>query len=102
MNDTLSAKDVTLYDLEKRFALRLNENEQFFPEWQGDFPEINSEEKKFLDLAKSAYMNLIRYPTMPENAVKLTVLSPLLHLANLRAATVSYQNRGIRECEKSG
>ena len=83
MNDTLSAKDVTLYDLEKRFALRLNENEQFFPEWQGDFPEINSEEKKFLDLAKSAYMNLIRYPTMPENAVKLTVLSPLLHLANL-------------------
>jgi hypothetical protein len=83
MNDTLSAKDVTLYDLEKRFDLRLNENEQFFPEWQGDFPEINSEEKKFLDLAKSAYMNLIRYPTMPENAVKLTVLSPLLHLANL-------------------
>ncbi|MCP4105026.1 MAG: restriction endonuclease subunit R, partial [Desulfobacteraceae bacterium] len=46
-------------------------------------PEINSEDKKFLDLAKSAYMNLIRYPSMPENAVKLTVLSPLLHLANL-------------------
>ncbi len=83
MNDTLSAKDVTLYDLEKRFDLRLNENEQFFPEWQTDSPEINSEDKKFLDLAKSAYMNLIRYPTMPENAVKLTVLSPLLHLANL-------------------
>jgi len=28
-------------------------------------------------------MNLIKYPAMPENAVKLTVLSPLLHLANL-------------------
>ena len=83
MNDTLSAKDVTLYDLEKRFALRLNEDRQFFLEWQADSPEINSAEKNFLDLAKSAYMNLIRYPTMPENAVKLTVLSPLLHLANL-------------------
>ncbi len=83
MADMVSAKDVTLYDLERRFNLRLNEDRQFFLEWQPDSPETNSEDKKFLDLAKSAYMNLIRYPSMPENAVKLTVLSPLLHLANL-------------------
>ena len=76
-------KDVTLYDLEKKFNLRLNEDSQFFPEWQADSPEANAEDKKFLDLAKAAYMNLIKYPAMPENAVKLTVLSPLLHLSNL-------------------
>ena len=83
MTDIVSAKDVSLYDLEKKFDLRLNKDRRFFPEWQTDSPEPDSEERKFLDLAKSAYMNLIRYPSMPENAVKLTVLSPLLHLANL-------------------
>ncbi len=83
MTDIVSAKDVTLYDLEKKFDLRLNEDRQFFPEWQADLPETNPEDRKFLDLAKSAYMNLIRYPSMPENAVKLTVLSPLLLMANL-------------------
>ncbi|MCP4104577.1 MAG: restriction endonuclease subunit R, partial [Desulfobacteraceae bacterium] len=49
MTDIVSAKDVTLYDLEKKFDLRLNEDRQFFPEWQADLPEINSEDKKFLD-----------------------------------------------------
>ncbi len=83
MTDIVYAKDVTLYDLEKRFDLHLDGDREFFPEWQTDSPETNSEDRKFLDLAKSAYMNLIRYPSMPENAVKLTVLSPLLHLANL-------------------
>lgn len=83
MTDTIFAKNVSLYDLEKKFDLRLNQDRQFFPEWQADSPETDSEDRKFLDLAKSAYMNLIRYPSMPENAVKLTVLSPLLHLANL-------------------
>lgn len=83
MNEIMSAKDVTLYDLEKRFDLRLNEDGQFFREWQTELPEITDEEKKFLDLARAGYMNLIKYSAMPENAVKLTVLSPLLHLANL-------------------
>jgi len=83
MTDIVFAKDVTLYDLEKKFDLRLNGDKQFFPEWQAGSPETNPEDRKLLDLAKSAYMNLIRYPSMPENAVKLTVLSPLLHLANL-------------------
>jgi hypothetical protein len=83
MNDTISAKDVTLYDLEKKFDLRLIEDIQFFPEWQTEPSETAAEEKKFLDMARAAYMNLIKYSAMPENAVKLTVLSPLLHLANL-------------------
>ena len=83
MKETINSKDITLYDLEKNFNLRLNEDSNFFMEWQTDSPEITSEEKKLLDLARAAYMNLTRYSTMPENAVKLTVLSPLLHLSNL-------------------
>ncbi|QTA81159.1 Uncharacterized protein dnl_34900 [Desulfonema limicola] len=83
MNEIIYAKNITLYDLEQNFNLYLNEDSQFFKEWQTDSPEITNEEKKFLDMARSAYMNMIRYSSMPENAVKLTVLSPLLHLSNL-------------------
>ncbi|OQX26314.1 MAG: restriction endonuclease subunit R [Desulfobacteraceae bacterium IS3] len=82
-SNTIIAKDITLNDLQKSFNLQFSEDRQFFPEWQKDSPEITSEEKKLLDLAKAGYMNLIRYPVMPENAVQLTVLSPLLHLAGL-------------------
>jgi len=76
-------EDFSLYNLEKDFNLRLNEGRYFFPEWQAHMADIPSEKRKILDLARSAYMNLIKYSVMPENAVKLTVLSPLLHLSNL-------------------
>ena len=81
--NTMLAKDVTLYDLEKEFNLILSEDKQFFQEWQSCTLEISDDEKKFLDMARAAYLNLTKYSTMPENAVKLTVLSPLLHLAKL-------------------
>ena len=83
MGNTILAKDVTLNDLETQFSLQLNRDDQFFTEWQTDLPEIMSQEKQFLDLVQASYMNLIKYPVMLENAVQLTVLSPLLHLANL-------------------
>jgi hypothetical protein len=83
MNSIL-AKNVTLYDLENKFNLRLTEDKAFFPEWQeADSVEITTEEKWFLNLAKAGYMNLTKYPVMLENTVQLTVLSPLLHLAKL-------------------
>jgi hypothetical protein len=83
MSNIIAAKDITLYDLETQFKLRLNEEQQFFPEWQVQAPEITTEEKRMLDLAKAGYMNLTKYPVMLENTVQLTVLSPLLHLAKL-------------------
>ncbi|MEY2975890.1 MAG: hypothetical protein RLZZ435_27, partial [Cyanobacteriota bacterium] len=82
-NTIVSAKDITLYDLESKFNLSLNQDSDFFPEWQKDSLTIATEERILLDLAKSAYLNLIKYSSMPENAVKLTVISPLLHLAGL-------------------
>lgn len=80
---TISTKDITLYDLESNFNLSLNEESEFFPEWQKNTLTTSTEERMLLDLAKSAYLNLIKYSSMPENAVKLTVISPLLHLAGL-------------------
>ena len=85
-NNIIYAKDITLNDLEKNFNLQLSEDGLFFPEWQAEPPEINAEEKKFLNLVKAGYMNLTKYPVMLENAVQLTVLSPLLHLSNLLLA----------------
>lgn len=82
-NKIVSAKDVTLYDLESNFNLALNEDREFFPEWQKDSFTIPTEERMLLDLAKSAYLNLIKYASMPENAVQLAVVSPLLHLSGL-------------------
>ncbi|WP_420209150.1 restriction endonuclease subunit R [Candidatus Electronema sp. JC] len=82
MADIIAAKDITLHDLEEKFAIRLSEERQFFQEWQSEQIALGAEEKKFLDMARAAYMNMIKYSAMPENAVKLTVLSPLLHLAD--------------------
>jgi len=79
----IQAKDVTLHDLEENFNLVLSDNQQFFPEWQTELPDINPYEKEFLDKVKASYIHLIKYPAMLEDAVKIAVLSPLLHLSDL-------------------
>ncbi len=82
-NTIVFAKDITLHELEAKFNLSLNQNREFFPEWQSEALTISIEEGILLDLAKSAYLNLIKYSSMPENAVQLAVVSPLLHLSGL-------------------
>ncbi|AFZ33526.1 MULTISPECIES: type I restriction endonuclease [Cyanophyceae] len=81
MIQTLQAIDITLHDLRTKFSLTQTEDEQFFREWQDDLPEIAEEEKRSLDRVKSNYRNLIEYPPLLEDAVKMVVLSPLLDLA---------------------
>lgn len=81
MVQSIQAQDITLRDLEIKFKLQLVNNEQFFEEWQDDLPEIGDAEKEILNRIKSNYLNLIKYPPMLENAVKMVVLSPLLDLA---------------------
>lgn len=82
MIQTIQAKDTTLYDLRTRFGLRLIEDDQFFREWQDNLTEINNSEKQLLDRVKTGYFNLISYPPLLENAIKMAVLSPLLYLAD--------------------
>ncbi len=82
MVQTIQARDITLHDLETKFGLNLVENDQFFREWQDDLPEITDFEKQRLDRVKASYSNLLKYPPLLANIVKMVVLSPLLDLAD--------------------
>ncbi len=82
MVQTLSAQEITLEKLREKFSLELVENDNFFPEWQYELPEISATEKQRLDRVKASYSNLLEDPPILENTVKMVVLSPLLDLAN--------------------
>jgi Type I restriction enzyme R protein N terminus (HSDR_N) len=81
MVKTLQAKNLSLYDLEKKFNLTLAEDEQFFSEWKEEFPALTDSQKQALDRIKANYFNLNRRRPMLEDMVKMVVLSPLLDLA---------------------
>ncbi len=82
MSQTIRAGDISLHDLKIKFGLQRTFDEQFFSEWQlTEFPELNDFDKYFLDRAKKAYFNLIEYPPLLEDTVKMAVLAPLLNLA---------------------
>lgn len=81
MVETILASEIPLHKLEADFGLQFIEDGQFFREWVDDLPELMEFERQFLDRVKSSYLNLVKYPPMLENTVKMVVLSPLLHLA---------------------
>jgi hypothetical protein len=81
MVETIQSKNITLLDLAEKFGLQLVEDNQFFGDWGNDLPELTGFEKQLIDQVKASYFNLLMYPPMLENTVKMVVLSPLLHLA---------------------
>lgn len=81
MAQTILATEISLHKLRTKFNLSQTEDEQFFREWQDRIPEMNEAELRSLDRVKSNYRNLIEYPPLLENAIKMVVLSPLLDLA---------------------
>lgn len=105
MVQTIPAKEITLLDLETNFGLQLIENEQVFREWQDNLPEITNSEKQRLDRVKAGYANLLKYPPLLENTVKMVVLSPLLDLADFylspfhvkseKSITISAEDEGV-------
>lgn len=78
----IQARDISLLELKTKFGLRLLEDEQLFREWQDNLPEITDSEKLRLDRVKASYSNLLEYPPLLENTVKMVVLSSLLDLAD--------------------
>jgi hypothetical protein len=80
MTETIQASKLNLMDLKLKFGLELTEDDNFFPEWQEDLPELTDLEKQFMDDIKQEYRHLSQYP-MPEALVKLVVLGPLLKWA---------------------
>ncbi len=82
MVQTIQAKDVTLLELETLFGLQLIRDKQFFREWQDNLSEITELERQQLDKVQAGYFNLLRYPPMLENVVKMSVLDPLLFIGD--------------------
>ncbi|GAC1461787.1 MAG: hypothetical protein NVSMB70_08160 [Chamaesiphon sp.] len=82
MVQTIAADKVTLYGLEQRFKLQRTEDQSFFPEWQGDLPELTEVEKQRLTRVRAVVANLEQRSVL-ENTVKLAVVAPLLDLSGL-------------------
>jgi hypothetical protein len=81
MSQTISATDISLRDLETQFGLQRTFDVHFFREWQTELPEMEDSDKRFLDRIKDSYFNLIKYPPLLEDTVKMAILGPLLNLA---------------------
>ena len=67
--------------MKTKLNLQQTNERQFFREWQDNLPEVSESEKQLLERIKTNFLNLIEYPPMLENAVKMVVLSPLFDLA---------------------
>lgn len=80
MVQIIPAEKITLEELIAVYGLQLIEDEQFFPEWQYNLPELTDVEKQLLDQVKAGYINLRNYPPLLENTVNTAVLSPLLFI----------------------
>ncbi len=82
MSQTIRATDLSLHDLEIQFGLQLAVDDQFFPEWQTELPEITDIDKQVMNQVKASYFNLVKYPPLLEDTVKMAVLGPLLNFAD--------------------
>jgi hypothetical protein len=82
MVQTLQARTIDLRYLIDHFKLELVQDEQFFWEWQVGLPELTEVETQFLDKVKAGYLNLLNYPPVLEKAVQISILGPMLFLAD--------------------
>jgi hypothetical protein len=99
------ARHVTLHDLRTKFGLRLVRETQFFPEWQTDLAEVTALDKQLLDEVQAGFFNLIEYPPLLENRIKMAVLSPLLqragfflppfHIKSEESIQISNEDEGV-------
>ncbi|MFB2838780.1 restriction endonuclease subunit R [Floridanema evergladense] len=86
MVQTIQGQNVDLRDLINKFGLQFVEDLQFFPEWQENLPDLTDLEKQQLDKVKAGYMNLLNYPPLLEDVVKMSVLDPILFIGNFYLA----------------
>ena len=80
---TLQARDINLRYLIDNYGLQRVRNSEFFRQWQENLPEVTDYEKQLLDRVQDIYFNLVDSPPVLENAVKLTIISPILFIAGL-------------------
>ncbi|WP_445634953.1 type I site-specific deoxyribonuclease [Nostoc sp. DSM 114161] len=86
MTQTIQAKVIDLRHLIDTFSIELVLDGSFFGEWQQDLPEINDLDKKLLDKVKTGYLNILNYPTLLEDVVRMAVVDPLLFIGDFYLA----------------
>lgn len=86
MVQTLQAQAVNLRDLIDKFGIQLVQDEGFFREWQDDLPEITDLDRQLLDKVKAGYINLLNYPPLLENVIRMAVLDPMLFIGDFYLA----------------
>jgi len=78
----VSANNLELGDVKKRFGLQWVQEPDFFCEWQQPFPQIEAAGAQWLDRIKTDFLSLAEY-LLHKEIVKMFVLAPLLMLAGL-------------------
>ncbi|HEY9708312.1 MAG TPA: restriction endonuclease subunit R [Oculatellaceae cyanobacterium] len=86
MVQIIQAQDIDLRYLIENFGILVVEDNQFFREWQEDLPEISDSDKQLLDKVKAGYLNLLNYPPLLEDVVRMAVLDPILFIADFYLA----------------
>lgn len=81
MVQTFRSREITLRNLIDRFGIQLVEEELFFPEWRSNLPEITELDRQLLDRVRAGFINLLNYPPLLEDVVRMAVLDPLLFIA---------------------
>jgi hypothetical protein len=82
MVTVLQPSKITHEELIDHFNLSHFQDDGFFPEWETDLPELSDSEKISLDKIRSGYSNLIDQSSFIEKLVQISVLGPLLFLAD--------------------
>ncbi len=78
MVQTLQAQAIDLRYLIDNFGIELVTDSDFFPEWQEDLPEVSDFDQQLLDRVKAGFINLLEYPPLLEDVVRMAVLDPIL------------------------
>ncbi|MHC5596751.1 MAG: restriction endonuclease subunit R, partial [Nostoc sp.] len=86
MTQTIQAKDTDLRYLIDKFGIQLVLDDLFFHEWQENLPEINDVDKQLLDKVKTGYLNLLNYPPLLEDVVRMAIVDPLLFIGDFYLA----------------
>ena len=79
---TLQASKIDIQDLISNFNLQVVRDLDFFREWQEGLPEVTDLEKQFLDKVRGGYWNLIDHPPLLEKAIQISIMGPILFLAD--------------------
>ncbi|MEQ8538140.1 MAG: restriction endonuclease subunit R [Coleofasciculus sp. D1-CHI-01] len=86
MVQIIQAQDIDLRYLLENYRLQLVEDNQFFTEWQEDLPDLSDSDKQQLDKVKAGYLNLLNYPPLLEDVVRMAVLDPILFIGDFYLA----------------